>query len=378
MIPLSVPNINGNEWKYVKDCLDTGWISAVGSYVDKFEQTMAAYTGAKYAVAVANGTCALHLSCLLMNIQQGDGVIVPDITFIASVNSIKQCGAEPILMDVNEQNWQMDLQLLESFLSTDCEIINGICAIKKSKRKIKAIMPVHVLGHMCNMQKLKSIAIKFNLKVIEDATEALGSTYKSKHAGTMGDIGCLSFNGNKIISTGGGGVILTNNKEIAKLAKHLSTQAKTSPEEYIHDANGFNYRMVNILAAIGMAQMEQLPSFLHKKKDIAEQYHKKLNGVGDIQFIETEKNVVPNNWLFTIRTKKRKALFQHLKNSGVQSRPLWQPMHMLAIHSKHLFVTKNNISTILYNDCLSIPCSTDLKIKDQSIVIKKVVEFFST
>ncbi|MEL6867611.1 MAG: DegT/DnrJ/EryC1/StrS family aminotransferase, partial [Bacteroidota bacterium] len=263
LIPLSIPHINGKEWEYVKDCLDTGWVSSVGAYVSQFEQVVAEYAGARYGIACMNGTAGLHMAMHLHGIGQGDYVIAPNITFIATLNAIKYTGADPILMDINPHNWQMDLDLLAHFLEEQTDLIKGQRVLKSDQRPIKAIMPVHVLGNMGNMTQLLELAKRYDLIILEDSTEALGSYFNGQHAGSFGAMGVFSFNGNKIISTGGGGVMVTDDEALAKRAKHLTTQAKVSSMEYIHDEIGYNYRLVNVLAAIGVAQMEQLPDLIH-------------------------------------------------------------------------------------------------------------------
>jgi perosamine synthetase len=367
MTLLSAPNIAGNEWKYVKDCLDTGWVSSVGSYVDSFEKKLAEFTGAKYAVATSSGTTALHISLILSGVKQGDYVIVPNITFVASLNSIAYTGAEPILMDVNVGDWQMDLDLLDQYLSENTfRDDSGLCLHKSDRRVIRAIMPVHVLGNMCDVDKLIEIALRHGITVVEDSTESLGSYYKGKHSGTFGQFGCISFNGNKIITCGGGGMILTDNEDLAKKAKHITTQAKSDPFEYFHDEIGYNYRLVNVLAAIGVAQMEQLPSFLERKEQVASFYQQNLSGIGDIIFQSVSKDSKVNNWLFTIKSKEQKKLLKELNAAKLQSRPFWVPMNQLPMFSTSKFITKDNVSTELYNTCLSIPCSTS--ISDQELL----------
>lgn len=375
MILLSGPNISGNEWKYVKDCLDTGWVSSVGSYVTKFENMLAEFAGCKYGVATSNGTAALHISLILLEIKQGDCVIVPNLTFIASVNSIKYTGANPIFIDVDPNTWQMDLNLLESFLEGSTRIEEKGARLKSNGQLIKAIMPVHVLGNMCNMDKLLSIANKFNLRVIEDSTEALGSYYNGKHAGSFGELGCFSFNGNKIITCGGGGAIVTDNEVLAKKAKHLTTQAKADSFEYYHDEIGHNYRLINTSAAIGVAQMEQLEKFIQLKHEIKNFYQEQLSGVGDIEFQSVEKDTNPNWWLFTIKTEKQKELLKTLNENEMQSRPFWVPMNQLPMFRNDLYVTENDLSNFIYQRCLSIPCSTDItteQLTSISETIKKV------
>ena len=375
MIPLSAPNLSGNEWKYIKECLDTNWVSSVGSYVTAFENCIAKYTGAKYAVATSNGTSALHIALLLAGVKEKDLVIVPNITFIASANSIAYCQAEPLLVDVDRKNWQMDLNLLHEFLSGETRSKNGQCIYKKTGQRIKAIMPVHVLGNIGDMDLLRSIAIKFHLEIVEDATEALGSFYKKKHSGTLGKFGCFSFNGNKIITTGGGGMIVTNDKKLALKAKHLTTQAKSDPFEYIHDETGYNYRLVNILAAMGVAQMEQFEKFLSRKVQIKKFYDSRLKNISGIEFQEVGKNIQPNNWLYTVSHPLKTKILKFLNSHEVQSRPLWVPMNRLPMFRKNLFVSRKDISGALYANCFSLPCSTGITDQELEKVCSMLTNF---
>eukprot|EP01041_Mallomonas_annulata_P025126 gene25126-46087_t len=243
MIPLSAPNLSGNELKYVADCIETSWVSSVGSYVDRFEKDLAYFTGTKYAVSTVNGTAALHISMLLSGVVQNDYVLVPNITFIASVNAITYLKASPILIDIDPKTWQIDLELLNSFLMENTYQLNGVCVHKRDNRIIRCVMPVHVLGNMCNMDRLIEICNIYSIDIVEDASESLGSYYKKQHSGSFGKFGCISFNGNKIITSGGGGMIITNNEELARKAKHITTQAKSDSFEYNHDMIGYNYRL---------------------------------------------------------------------------------------------------------------------------------------
>jgi perosamine synthetase len=337
--------------------------------VSDFEQLMAEYTGCNYAVATSSGTTALHISLLLAGVESDDYVIVPNITFVASLNSISYTGASPLLMDIDEKTWQMDLSLLEAFLEANTAIESETCVHLKDKRVIRAIMPVHVLGNMVNMQKLQDIAQRFKLVIIEDATEALGSYYKGKHSGSFGLFGCFSFNGNKIITTGGGGMIVTDSETLAKRAKHITTQAKSDPFEYRHDEIGYNYRLVNILAAIGVAQMEQLSGFIERKKEIDTIYKQGLEGIGDIRFQEVEEGVDPNCWLFTFRTSRQKELLGVLNKNKLQSRPFWVPMNQLPMFEKELYISDKDNSKTIYHDCLSVPCSTNISNSELEAVI---------
>lgn len=371
-IALSLPNMAGNEWKYVKDCLDTGWISSVGSYVTKFEQMVADFAGAKYGIAAVNGTAALHISLLLSGVKQHDYVILPNLTFVASANSIKYLGAEPLLIDADPLLWQMDLDLLEDFLSTQTEIKGKELFYKKDGRRIGAIMPVHILGNMGDMDRFTKIVSQYPLPVVEDATEALGTTYKGKSAGTFSPLAAFSFNGNKIISTGGGGVIVTDDEVLAKHAKHLTTTAKASADEYYHDEVGYNYRLVNVLAAIGVAQMELLPSFIERKKQVVAFYKKELSGVADIRFQQELAEVNTNGWLFTIQTDKQKALLDHLNANKILSRRFWMPMNKLPMYKDCVYIHRQDQSDYIYNTCLSIPSSTNITDEELAIVTREI------
>ncbi len=383
MIPLSIPNISGNEWQYVKDCLDTGWISSVGSYVNQFEEKITEFTGAKYAVATMNGTAALHIALQLAGVREKDLVIVPNITFVASCNAIKYAGADPMLIDIDPHTWQMELDLLEEHLEKYTyivaegdgeteEIVRPYSLL--SHRRIGAIMPVHVLGNMVDMDRLQRICKRFYLPMVEDSTEALGSYFNKQHAGTFGQFGTFSFNGNKIISTGGGGVIVTNDEILAKKAKHITTTAKKDPFEYDHDEVGYNYRLVNILAAVGVAQMEQLPAFLERKKAIDKYYREHLENE-NLQFQKVGDRVIPNNWLHTMKVKDQRGMIKHLLDNGVQCRPFWVPMNQLKMYQNCRYISNNDISNMIYRSCISIPSSTNLTDAQVEEVVRVVQSF---
>ena len=377
MLLLSGPNIAGNEWKYIKECLDTGWVSSVGAFVEKFEKMNAEFVGSKYAVATSSGTTALHICLLLNGIGHDDYVIAPNVTFVASINAIKYTGADPILIDIDADTWQMDLDLLENFLVTETAVKNDVLIYKKNGRSIKAIMPVHVLGNMCDMDRLLQLAEKYKLVIIEDSTEALGSFFKEKHSGTFGLMGTFSFNGNKIITTGGGGMIVTDNEMLAKNAKHLTTQAKSDSFEYIHDEIGYNYRLVNTSAAMGVAQMELLPGFLQRKREIIGYYKRQLENVGDIVFQKIPDGVKPNWWMPTLKTAKQKSILKILNDNKMQSRPFWVPMNQLRMFANDIYYNCSNISDEVYQKCLSIPCSTNISDDEMEGVCKKIKEVFN-
>lgn len=376
MIPLSIPHLAGNEWEYVKKCLDTGWVSSAGAYVNQFEDMVAEYAGAKYGIACVNGTSGLHLTMHMHDVKLGDHLIVPNITFIASANAASYTYANPIFVDVDPETWQIDLDLLQEFLETETEQRNGLAYLKSTDKPIKAIMPVHVLGNMCNMERLVTICDKHNIIVIEDASESLGSYYKGKHSGIFGKMGVFSFNGNKIITTGGGGVIVTDDEALAKRAKHLTTQAKANPQTYFHDEIGFNYRLVNILAAIGVAQMEQLPNFIQRKKYIDNFYRENLKDVGDIRFQKVTEGVDPNCWLFTFSSKKQEQILNKLQAQNIIARPFWVPMNQLPMFTNNLYVNKMDNSKLVHLESLSIPSSVNLEEEQLDEVVRVVKSCF--
>lgn len=366
-IPLSVPHLAGNEWKYVKDCLDTGWVSSVGAYVNEFERKTAEWTGAAYAVATVNGTSALHIALRLAGVRAGDYVLLPNLTFVASANSISYTGAEPIFIDADPELWQMDLGLLESFLSEQTLFSDEGIVLRENGRRISAIMPVHVLGNLCDMDRLMSLAQRYGLEVVEDATEALGSWHGSRHAGTFGRMGCFSYNGNKIITTGGGGMIITDDEELARRAKHLTTQAKADSMEYFHDEIGHNYRLVNLLAAVGVAQMELLPEFIERRRRNAALYRQHLSQVEGIDFQQHLDGVRPNEWLFTLLSDRQKALLSGLQQRQIHARPFWVPMNRLPMYAAHRYVQQEDVSGRLYAQGLSLPSSSNLS--DELVIL---------
>jgi perosamine synthetase len=376
MIPLSVPHLGGNEWNYIKDCLDTNWVSSVGSYVTAFENKVAEFCGVRKAIATSNGTAALHISLILAGVQAGDLIILPNITFVAPANAITYVGARPLLVDIYPDTWQMDLELLEKFFVEETELNNDQCIHKASGKRIGALMPVHVLGNVSDMDRLTRLAHDRGLPIVEDATEALGSYYNDKHAGSFGSFGCLSFNGNKIITTGGGGMILCDDEKLAAKAKHLTTQAKSDPREYYHDEVGYNYRLVNILAAMGLAQMEQLPSFLKRKKEIAGKYSEFFTLIKGAQPQVITKNVSSNYWLYTVRLNEQEAVRTFMGTKKIEVRPFWVPMNQLPAFRQDIYFHSNDISNTVYRNCLSFPCSSGLSNEEQDEVLNALNQFY--
>ena len=376
-IPLSVPEIKGNEWDYVKECLDTNWVSYVGHYVNKFEEVMADYVGVQYAVATSSGTAALHTALLVAGIQQNDEVLVSTLTFVAPVNAIRYVGAWPVFIDSEPKYWQMDPNKVVDFLNQECRWNNGKLYNKLTGRQIKAILPVHILGHPVDMNPIVEIARKFNLTVIEDAAESIGAKYHEKLVGDLGDISCISFNGNKVVTTGGGGVILTNNEKLAVRAKHLTTQAKQDSLEYVHDEIGYNYRMNNIAAAIGVAQMEQLDSFIDKKRQIASTYSKGLQDLLDCSLMEEAKYAFSTFWLYTLLVSNSIAqhdsrkVIRELQEFGIQSRPLWCPAHRQKMYRDCVYYGADCADRI-YALGVQLPSSVGLQIEEQEYVIETI------
>lgn len=378
-IPLCIPEIRGNEWDYVKSCLDSGWVSSVGSSVDRFEQVVAEYVGREYAVATVNGTSALHISLLINGVGQGDEVLVPTLTFIATVNAISYTGAVPVFIDSEPDYWQMDPGKVEQFLKEECHLSGGLLKNKTTGRNVKAILPVDLLGHPCDMDSIVNLGSTFGLSVIEDAAESLGARYKSKKVGSQGDVACLSFNGNKIITTGGGGMILTDNEQFASQAKYLTTQAKDHPVEYIHNAIGFNYRLTNLQAAMGVAQMECLDEFVAKKRQIADVYETAFKKLDYLTTMPTQASMEPTYWLYTVllpdgtSVADRTDIITRLGALGIETRPLWHMIHGLPPYQEcQSFKIRHAVN--LYERAISLPSSVGLTINDQQKCIDSFIQ----
>ena len=331
-IPLHEPRFNGNEKKYLNDCIDSTFVSSVGKYVDTFEKEFAKTVGSKYAIATVNGTAALHISLILADVKKDDEVITQPLTFIATCNAISYIGAKPIFIDVDLDTMGLSPDALKDFLEKKCEIVDNKCINKTTKKIIKACVPMHTFGHSCRIDEIKTICDTWNIILVEDAAESLGSYYKEKHTGTFGKVAAFSFNGNKIITSGGGGVIVTDDEVLAKRAKHITTTAKIPhPYEYVHDEIGYNYRLPNINAALLVAQLEQLNDFLTAKRKLALKY-KEFFSKNDITFIEEPKNSKSNYWLQAILLKDKKQRDEFLEftnKNAVMTRPIWRLMNEL-------------------------------------------------
>lgn len=329
-IPLHAPIFSGNEKKYLEECIDSTFVSSVGKFVDRFEQDMAKYTGAKRAVVCVNGTNALHLALLLVGVEQNDEVITQALTFIATANAISYIGADPIFIDVDRDTMGLSPDAMRKWLSKNTEIRNGQCFNKLTGKRIKACVPMHTFGHPVKLDELVKVCEEYNIELVEDAAESLGSFYKGKHTGTFGKIGVLSFNGNKTITTGGGGMLLFNDEELGAYAKHLTTQAKVPHRwEFVHDHIGYNYRMPNINAALGVAQLERIDEFVKNKRETALKYKEFLANIPDVEFFSEPTDCQSNYWLnvFIMKDKQaQKEFLEFTNNNGVMTRPIWELM----------------------------------------------------
>ena len=335
-IPLHEPRFVGNEKKYLEECIDSTFVSSVGKFVDLFEIEVAKYTGAKYAVATVNGTAALHIALLMVGVERNDEVITQPLTFIATCNALSYIGAHPVFVDVDKNTLGLSPEKLDHFLSQNTETINGECINKTTKRRIKAVVPMHTFGLPINIEELISVCQKYGLNVVEDAAESLGSYYKGKHTGTFGLLGTLSFNGNKTITTGGGGMIITNDETLAQKAKHITTTAKIPHRwDFEHDMVAYNYRLPNLNAALGCAQMESLPNFIEKKRIIAKKYHEFFKEKS-VDFILEPNETKSNYWLNALilsNLEERNAFLEETNDKGVMTRPIWKLMNNLTIYS---------------------------------------------
>ena len=374
MIPLSVPEIRGNEWTYVRECLDTGWVSSAGAFVERFERSVADAVGARHAVATASGTAALHIAMLLAGVEPGDEVLVSSLTFIAPANAVRYAGAWPVFIDAEPEFAQMDVQRAIEFLTDGCERRGDALHDRATGRRVRAVLPVHILGHPVDLDPLLDVARRLGLAVIEDATESLGATYRDRTVGRLGDVACFSFNGNKLVTTGGGGMLVTDDDAMAARARYLTTQAKDDPIEYVHHAIGYNYRLTNIQAAIGVAQMEQLGEFLDAKRRIASRYDSALRGIPGLAPMREAAWARSAWWMYTIQVHAAeygmgsRELMHALESRGIQTRPLWQPLHLSPAHADTPRMSCP-VAERLNETSLSLPCSVGLGEQDQGAVI---------
>ena len=359
-VPLSVPRFIGNEKIYLAECIDTTFVSSVGKFVDRFEEDMARYTGAQKAVVCVSGTNALHMALLLVGVERNDEVLTQALTFIATCNAISYIGAYPVFIDVDKETMGLSPDALEKWLVENAEIKHGYCYNKTTGRRIKCCVPMHTFGHPVRIEEIQAICDKYHLELVEDAAESIGSYYKGKHTGTFGKVGAISFNGNKTITTGGGGMLLFNDEELAAKAKHLTTQAKVPHRwEFRHDHIGYNYRMPNINAALGCAQLEHIDEFVADKRALALEYEKFFANMDDIEFFKEPLNSQSNYWLQAVILPDKDsqlAFLEYTNDHGVMTRPIWELMNRLPMfeHCQH----DNLENTIWFADrVVNIPSS---------------------
>ena len=381
-IPLSIPNFEGNEAKYVLDAVHQGWVSTGGAYIVQFEEKLAAFLGVEKAAACQSGTSALHLALVACNVKPGDLVIVPTVTFIAAVNPVKYQFAEPVFMDCDD-SLCMNPEKLRSFCEIECELQEEHLVYKKTGQVVKAVVVVHVFGNLADMEQIMEIAGQYHLKVIEDATEALGShftdgKYAGKMAGTIGDYGAYSFNGNKIITTGGGGAITAKNPSDLDYVKYLSTQAKDDALYYIHNEIGYNYRMTNVQAAIGVAQLELLSEFIQRKQKNYDTYQKCLKKIGLPQLLEFRQGTESNKWFYSFPIPKEcavevRTLIESLQNEKIQTRPIWGLIHEQKPYQSDIAYEIEKAEE--YSRCIiNVPCSTNLTEEEIERVVKVLAD----
>ena len=338
-VPLHEPEFAGREWDYVKECIDTGWVSSVGSFVDRFERDLAAVTGCAHAVATSNGTSALHVCLLLAGVRPGDEVVMPTLTFIATANAVSYARAVPHFVDSEAVSLGVDAAKLDAHLRDVAAIENGVCVHRRTGAAMRALVAMHVFGHPCDLDALAEVAARWKLVLIEDAAESLGSTYHGRHTGNVGRVSALSFNGNKVVTTGGGGAILTNDPALGRRAKHLTTTARTPHRwNFLHDEVGYNYRLPNLNAALGCAQLERLPDMLERKRALAARYMQAFSNVEGVRFVAEPAGTTSNYWLNAIELAGsaidgREAVLAALNDAGYMSRPVWTLMHRLPMYA---------------------------------------------
>jgi len=371
VIPLSAPDLSGNEADYLAECISTNWVSTAGPFVSRFEQMVAEYVGAPHSVATATGTAAIHLALIVAGVRPGDEVLVSTLSFIAPANAIRYVGAFPVFVDADPNDWQMDAALAVDYLKNGCEKRADGVFSTETGRRIGAVLPVHILGSAVNLSQLLDVARDLGVPVVEDATEGLGARYEGRFLGTLGDVGCFSFNGNKLATCGGGGMIVTPNPQWAERAAHLSTQAKVDSVESIHDEIGFNYRLTNLQAAVGCAQMERIDQFIAARRKVAAQYAEFCKSVDFLDFMPIPANVEPVNWLSAVLVKRggRAKLGEKLMGEGIETRPLWQPLHKSPAHPDSLTL-EGEAAEKIQESALCLPSSSALLESEILRVIK--------
>lgn len=381
MIPLAIPNLGGREADYLQECVSSTFVSSIGPFVDRFEQEVANAAGTDRAICTTNGTCGLHLALTAVGVERDDLVILPSYTFIASANAVSHCGAMPWLIDVSADSWNLDPERLKTALTRDCEMRSGDCIHQPTGRRVRAIMPVHGLGHPADMDPIVAVSRDYGLKIVADGAAALGARYKDRPIGALGaDLTVFSFNGNKTITTGGGGAVVGDGETLIQHARHLSTTARNGPG-YDHDEVGFNYRMTNLEAAVGCAQIERLDEFVTRKRQIRRRYDEAfagLSGVGRFPDTDWAETV---DWLSGVRLSSqhvpdRAGIREELRRRGVDARPFWKPIHL---QKPYQTAPRDavDVADSLWDEVLPLPCSTGLSDAEQDTVIDHVREVLS-
>lgn len=378
-IPLSVPHFAGREAEYLQECMASGFVSSVGPFVKRFENDFARYTGTQRAVAVTCGTAALHLALLVAGVKADDEVLISDLTFVAPTNAIRYANAWPVFIGAEPEYWQIDPDAVRGFFAEKCERKTGGLFNKKTGRRISALIAVHILGHPVDLDAIAAVCSEYGVVLIEDCAEALGTEYRGKRVGSVGVAAGFSFNGNKIVTCGGGGMLVARDPALLERAKYLSTQAKDDPLEYIHHAVGFNYRLTSLQAAVGCAQLEQLDGFIGRRREIGKRYEEAFAEVPGLNFMKEAPWAFSTYWLSTVRVDAKvcgissRTLLNQLADAGIQSRPLWQPMHQSPAYAG-CEAYRCEFDRELHGEALSLPSSANLTTEDQERVISAILK----
>ncbi len=373
VIPNAVPHLGGNEWKYLKECLDTNWVSSAGPFVARFEREVADYVGVSHAVATVNGSAALHVALLAAGVRPGDEVLLPTFTFISTANAVAYCGAIPVFGDCEPVTWGLDPAKTAEFLASECDVRAGHVINRATGRVIRALLPVHLYGHPCDLDPFLELARRYPLALVEDSAEALGARYHGRPVGCEGLAGCLSFNGNKIVTAGGGGMVLTRDARLAERVRALTTQARGDALEFIHDEIGYNYRITNLQAALGVAQLEQLDEFVERKRVTAASYRDALSDVDGVTVFTEAPWTRSTYWMTSVLLDERRApdlraLLRELNAEGIQARPLWRPLHRQPVFAGSQ-AYRIEVADRLYARGLSLPCSVGITSEERARVV---------
>jgi perosamine synthetase len=381
VIPNAVPHLGGNEWKYLKECLDTNWVSSAGPFIERFERAAAEWVGVPHAVATVNGTAALHVALLAAEVRPDDEVLVPTFTFIATANAVAYCGAHPVFLDVEPGSWGLDPQKTADFLTRECVSRGGRTLNRATGRVVRAMLPVDLYGHPCDLDPLRELADAHGLAVVEDAAESLGALYKGRPVGGDAPLACLSFNGNKVITSGAGGMVLARDAAVAARVRGLTTQARGDALEFIHQEVGYNYRLSNLHAALGLAQLEQLPGFLESKRETAIAYARAFAAVEGVRMAGEAPWARSACWMASLLVDARRcpdvrALLRDLNADGIGARPLWRPLHLQPAFSGAQ-AYRVEVATKLYDRGLSLPCSVGITREEREAVVAALLRRLS-